>query len=97
MSSENKIKRVYAKDNYILICEFENGIKKRYDMKILFEEYKIFKQLKENKELFNNVVVDKGGYGISWNEEIDLAAEEIWENGEDVCPEDLYYNGKKIN
>ena len=91
MSNEKKIKRIYPKDDYILICEFENGIIKKYDIKILFEEYEIFKKLKENKELFSHVVVDGGGYGISWNEEIDLAAEEIWENGEDVCPEDLYY------
>lgn len=35
-------------------------------------------------------------YGISWNQEIDLATEEIWENGEDVCSEDLYYNTKTI-
>lgn len=43
------------------------------------EKYSIFKRL--DKELFNKVIVDSGGYGISWNEEIDLAAEEIWENG----------------
>ena len=86
MKHENKIKKVYPKDDCILICEFENGIKKKYDIKILLEKYKIFKKLKENRELFNHVVVDSGGYGISWNEEIDLAAEEIWENGEEVCP-----------
>lgn len=84
MEENNKIKNVYPKDNYILICEFENGIKKKYDIKTLIEEYAIFKNLKQNKDLFNKVIVDRGGYGISWNEEIDLAAEEIWENGEDV-------------
>ena len=75
-----KIKKVYPKENYTLICEFENGIKKKYDLKQLMEKYSIFKRL--DKELFNKVIVDSGGYGISWNEEIDLAAEEIWENGE---------------
>lgn len=74
-----KIKKVYPKENYTLICEFENGIKKKYDLKQLMEKYSIFKRL--DKELFNKVIVDSGGYGISWNEEIDLAAEEIWENG----------------
>lgn len=91
----NIIKRVYTKNNYILICEFENKVKKKYNVEKLVKKYSIFKKL-EDKNLFKSVVVDKGGYGISWNEEIDLAAEEIWENGEDVCPEDLYYNSRPI-
>lgn len=94
MNNDNKIRQVYPKNDYILICEFENGIKKKYDIKTLIEEYAIFKKLKSDKELFNHVMVDNGGYGISWNDEIDLAAEEIWENGEDVSTEDLYYNSK---
>jgi len=40
----------------------------------------VFKEL-ENEELFNKVRVDLGGYGIIWNEEIDLSSEEIWANG----------------
>lgn len=84
MGESNRIKKVYPQDDYILICEFENSIKKKYDMKTLIEKYGIFKKLKEDNELFINVMVDRGGYGISWNDEIDLASEEIWENGEDV-------------
>lgn len=91
----NTIKNAYNMENYIIICEFEKG-RKKYDLKPLIEKYKIFKQLKDNKTLLKCMKVDKGGYGISWNEEIDLAAEEIWANGEDVCPEDLYYNSKQI-
>lgn len=44
-------------------------------------KWSIFEKLKE-KELFEKVKVDVGGYGISWNEDIDLSCEEIWENGE---------------
>ena len=83
MDKYNKIKKVYPTDNYILICEFESGIKKKYDIKPLVKKYAIFKKLVTNKELFSQVIVDVGGYGISWDNEIDLAAEEIWENGED--------------
>ena len=39
------------------------------------------KVLLKDKELFNNVTVDTGGYGISWNDNLDIEAEEIWENG----------------
>ena len=31
--------------------------------------------------LFEQVAVDVGGYGVSWNDEIDLACDELWENG----------------
>lgn len=29
----------------------------------------------------NLVKADKGGYGISWNDEIDLSCDELWEIG----------------
>ena len=90
----NRIKNVYQIENYVIICEFEKG-KKKYDLKPLIKKYKIFKKLEENKQISNCVKVDIGGYGISWNEEIDIAAEEIWENGEDICSDQLYYNSKK--
>lgn len=38
-----------------------------------------------DKELFKKVQVDTGGYGISWNDDLDLESEEIWENGEKIC------------
>ena len=31
----------------------------------------------------NNVKVDAGGYGISWNDNIDLSSNELWENGKE--------------
>ena len=79
-----KIIKVVAKENYILYCEFNNGKNKIYDVKSLINNYKIFKKLENNIELFNKVKIDIGGYGISWNEDIDLAVEELWENGEEV-------------
>lgn len=77
----HKIKKVIPKDNLIIEVEFENEIKKIYDVKKVINKWSIFKNLKE-KELFKKVKVDVGGYGISWNEDIDLSCEEIWKNGE---------------
>lgn len=31
--------------------------------------------------LFSCVAVDVGGYGIVWNDELDLSCDELWENG----------------
>ena len=79
-----KVKEVEALDNYILLVTFENKIRKKYDIKPLFEKWEIFKNLINITGLFKNVKVDKGGYGISWNEEIDLSCNELWNNGEVV-------------
>ena len=57
---------------------------KRYDISWLFTDYPQFSQLEKEAGLFESVTVDVGGYGISWNDELDLAAEEIWNNGENT-------------
>lgn len=77
----HKVKRVKSLDNYILEIVFENNIIKYYDVSNLFEKWSVFKKLKTVDGLFNQVKVDTNGYGISWNEEIDLSCNELWENG----------------
>lgn len=77
----HKIQTVKAKENYILEAVFYNGEIIHYDVKPLFEIFAAFKTLEENPELFENVSVDPGGYGVSWNDELDLDAQSIWENG----------------
>ena len=77
----HKVKSVKSLDNYILEIVFENNIIKYYDVSKLFEKWTVFKKLKTINGLFNQVKVDDGGYGVSWNEEIDLSCNELWENG----------------
>lgn len=77
----HKVKSVKSLDNYILEIAFEDDTIKYYDVSNLFEKWTVFKELKTTNGLFNQVKVDKGGYGISWNEEIDLSCNELWENG----------------
>ena len=77
----HKVKSVKCLDNYILEIVFENNIIKYYDVSKLFEKWNVFKQLKTKKGIFEQVKADTGGYGISWNEEIDLSCNELWENG----------------
>jgi len=78
------VKNVKALDEMKLLVTFRNGVEKLYDVRILYEELPQFRMLEDNRTLFLAVCVDVGGYGISWNDELDLAAEELWENGEDV-------------
>ena len=77
----HKVKSVKCLDNYILEIVFENNIIKYYDVSNLFEKWTVFNQLKIINGLFEQVKVDNGGYGIYWNEEIDLSCNELWENG----------------
>ena len=74
------IKSIKPLENMILEAVFSSGEIKRYDMKNLIKSNENFKKL-ENKELFIKAKVDIGGYGIIWNENIDISSEEIWENG----------------
>ncbi|MBR1540514.1 MAG: DUF2442 domain-containing protein [Clostridia bacterium] len=77
----HKVKEVKAIEEYVLEVEFYDGIIKKYDVSPLFEKWKVFEQLKTEDGLFKQVKVDQGGYGISWNDEIDLSCEELWNNG----------------
>ncbi|MCI5955555.1 MAG: DUF2442 domain-containing protein [Clostridiales bacterium] len=60
---------------------FCNGVEKRYDVKPLLKQWKPFEALAGVEGLFEQVKVDQGGYGISWNDEIDLSCNELWEGG----------------
>ncbi len=74
-----KIKDIKAFDNYNLRVIFDNNIEKDYDCSVLFDK-PIFHPL-TNRGFFLSVKVDSGGYGISWNEDIDLSEYELWTNG----------------
>ena len=79
----HKIKKVLAKENLIIEVEFDDKTRKIYDVKKVINKWSIFENLKD-EELFKKVKIDLGGYGISWNEDIDLSCEEIWQNGEKI-------------
>ena len=78
----HKVKSVFPLDDYKLLVQFCVGVTKVYDVKPLFEWKDVFKTLKENN-LFYDVVVDIGGYGVSWNDNVDLSCDELWENGQE--------------
>jgi len=72
-------KEVKALQDYQLQVIYDNGEKRIYDMLNLLE-MPFYKKLK-NKSIFNTVKVS------------DITLE--WETGQDICPEELYYNSKK--
>ncbi|MCR5211980.1 MAG: DUF2442 domain-containing protein [Lachnospiraceae bacterium] len=80
----HKVKAVNVLPDYRLIVQFAEGITKIYDLKPLFDKCPVFAELKDNQELLYSVEVDAGGYGILWNDDIDLSCDELYENGETV-------------
>ena len=79
----HKIKNVTALPDYKISIQFSEGITKIYNVKELIEKNPMFKNLK-NEELFYNVEVDVGGYGIIWNDDIDISCDELYEKGETI-------------
>lgn len=77
-----RVQSVQPVPDMALLVTFQNGQKKRYDVKPLLHRFPSFAQLQEEKGLFEQVQVDLGGYGISWNDEIDLSCNELWESGQ---------------
>lgn len=77
----HKVKKVKPVKNYILSVFFVDGTEKIYDIEPLFEEIEAFNSFRIIPGLFEQVKVDVGGYGISWNDEIDLSCDELWDNG----------------
>lgn len=68
--------KVKALEKFYIYLKFKNGEEKIYDMKETVEKIKYFSKLKD-REYFKNV--KPRGDTVEW------------ENGEDIAPENLYY------
>lgn len=78
-----RVKEVKPIGDMLLNVTFENGVKKRYDVRQLIPQFPMYKAL-EDTALFNLVQVDCGGCSIAWNADIDISECELWENGESL-------------
>lgn len=68
-------------DNFLLQIEFDNGIKKSFDLKP-FLPLPVFQKLSKPEE-FKNVV--NKGYFIEWPKfEVDLSADTLWHEGSPI-------------
>ena len=65
-----------------LVLTFQDGKAKRFDMGVLFDKYPQLTALKDRKLFTSGQLM--GFYGIIWNEELDIEAETIYEEGETV-------------
>lgn len=80
----HKINDVIPYANHLLYVRFAEGAMKVYDMNRLGSIFPVFARLLETPSLFNKARVDVGGYGVIWNDDIDLSCDELWKNGSTV-------------
>lgn len=79
MPTYPKVRSVVALPNRKLKVAFASGEVKIYNCTPLIAE-DAFRPLKD-EAFFKNVRVDSTGYGISWNDDIDLSESELWIRG----------------
>lgn len=77
----HKVKSVEALPDYILSVSFTEGVQKTYDLKPLFHRFPVFQDLQNISGLYQQVKTDPGGYGVSWNDDLDLSCDELWAGG----------------
>ena len=51
-------------------------------MKPWFDFYPPFKEFEKNPKHFDGVVIEAGGFGLSWDDELDMDCTAIWDEGE---------------
>ncbi|WP_373534360.1 DUF2442 domain-containing protein [Microcoleus sp.] len=73
--------------NNTLMVNFTNLETRKYDISKLLDN-PMFAPLR-NPGFFRNFRVEPGGYGLVWNEEIDLSEYELWHNGISLTDEEI--------
>lgn len=63
-----------------LICYFKNGEVKKFNFKQVIDRYPEFKALEEG-DLFYHAHVDLGGLCVSFNDELDISEETLYQKG----------------
>lgn len=86
----HKVKNVFPLPEYKLSVQFSEGVTKIYDAAPLIERIPAFNILRDSPQEFFCVSVDTGGYGIVWNDDLDLSSDELWDNG---IPVDTPFDG----
>ena len=84
----HKITSLAKLPDYILLVGFANGEFKQFDLKPLINKYPPFATLKDVDGLYEQAAIDAGGYGIVWNDDLDVSAEGIYEKGILYAPPD---------
>ena len=82
MENYPRIKYIEPFSDFRLFVIFDNGIIKVYSIKERLQTPAF--QALSDINLFRSVHVANGGYGVVWNDDIDLSEYELWTKGVEV-------------
>jgi len=85
MDKYPKVTQVRALPGRKLLVQFDNGLTKTYDCTPLLG-HEAFQPLRDDA-VFRAVLADDHGYGVIWNDAMDLAESELWLNGTVASPD----------
>jgi hypothetical protein len=85
-----RIVSAIAIDDTTLLIEFSNHDRKQYCIKHLLDKPMFL--LLQNPSFFRSFQIDDGGYGIIWNDEMDLSEYELWRNGTNIVADDSRFS-----
>ena len=75
------IETVATLPDYQLSVLFRSGESKVYDMGNLMARHEAFQSFRLTCGLFEQAKVAGGGYGVYWNDDIDISCNELYANG----------------
>jgi len=85
-----RIQKAQAISDTTLLVEFSDQTVKQYDIHRLLS-IPMFSPLRQ-PAFFKNFRIAVGGYGLEWNEEIDISEYELWTHGTPVDPQEMSNN-----
>lgn len=83
-----------VRENYILRVCYNNGEVRDFDFKPYIERDKCFRSLK-NEKLFKQAHIER--WAVYWDDELDIAIEEVYEKGVTVNHVDVTSECQKID
>lgn len=83
----HKAIKLILKEGTSLELTFQNGETKEYDMAVLFPKYPQLETLKKRELFLSGKLM--GFHGIVWNDNLDIEAETIYEDGVTVQTENF--------
>lgn len=79
-----RIKEISAQENFLLKILFDDGKEVLYDLTEDINQIPAFFELKTQKELFKNFILDESRTVVSWTDLIELPSDTLYEYGKEI-------------
>lgn len=79
-----RIADIQALDSFILQVRFDDGCMVHYDLKEDIATIPIFRSLQSERGLYQNFQLDSSRTCVTWNEDIDLPSDCLYEYGKRI-------------